>query len=167
LKTAVYPGSFDPITLGHVDIIERVSKQFDKVIVLVSHSEKKSYLFSTEERCALVRECLGHLNNISVQSFDGLTVDFARKAGASVLIRGLRTVSDFDSEMAMAQVNGQLFAGLETFLIFARPEYRCISSQLVKEVAKLGGNLMGLLPSAADKKLKEKIACNYPNAPRA
>ena len=166
MRRAIYPGSFDPITLGHVDIIERVSKHFDQIIVLVSRSQKKNYLLSDADRCELVRESLSHLQNIKVEIFDGLTVDFAAKVGATVLIRGLRTVSDFDAEMAMAQVNRQLHPGMETFLVYAQPEFRCISSQLVKEVALLGGNLQGLVPEATQKKLKEKIKCNYPNAPK-
>jgi pantetheine-phosphate adenylyltransferase len=162
LQTAVYPGSFDPITLGHVDIIERVSRQFDQVVVLVAESKKKVYLFDIEERKALVRACLEHVPNVRVESYQGLTVNFAKTSGAHVLVRGLRTVSDFDSEMAMAEVNNKLGPGLETFLIFARPEYRCISSQLVKEVALLGGDLQGLLPRPAEMKLKEKIWNSQP-----
>jgi len=165
LRKAVYPGSFDPITLGHVNIIERVSRQFDQVIVLVANSRKKNYLFSPAERQSMVGSALNHLNNIQVELFEGLTVDFAAKAGAHALIRGLRTVSDFDSEMAMAEVNSQLNSSLETFLIFAEPKYRCVSSQLVKEVAQLGGNLQGLLPNIVEQKLKEKL-WSFPNAPK-
>lgn len=164
MRIAVYPGSFDPITLGHVNIIERVSKHFDQVIVLVAQSRKKKYLFSPEERCDMVGTSLEHVKQIKVELFEGLTVDFAAQVGAAALIRGLRTVSDFDSEMAMAEVNSHLNSKLETFLVFAEPRYRCVSSQLVKEVAHLGGNLQGLLPQIVEQKLKEKL-WSFPKEP--
>ena len=166
VRRALYAGSFDPITLGHVDIIQRVSLHFDEVIVLVAESQKKTYLFNSQERASMVTDSLAHLPNIRVAVGSGLTVEFARKNEVSALVRGLRTVSDFDAEMAMAEVNSKLGQSLETFLVFASPEYRCISSHLVKEVAQLGGSLEELLPVNVQKKLKEKL-CNYQPAPRA
>ena len=156
-RIAVYPGSFDPITWGHVDIIHRIHKVFDEVIVLIAQAQRKSYLFDVEERRSLVKACLEDLDRVRVEVFDGLTTDFARKVGATILVRGLRTVSDFDSEIAMAQMNKSLYPEVETLLVFASPEFQAISSHMVKEVASLRGPLRGVVPPPVEKALEKKF----------
>lgn len=157
MKTAVYPGSFDPITLGHVDIIERISKMFDHVVVLVSESAQKSYLFSTRERKQLIEKSLSHLGNVSVDVHEGLTVDYMKKKKIQVIVRGLRAVVDFEYEMTMANINKKLDPDLETLLVFANPEYYYISSRGVKEVARYKGSLDGLVPDVVQAPLMKKI----------
>ena len=145
-KVAVYPGSFDPITLGHVDIIQRLSLVFEKVIVLVAKSSSKTGLFTAEERKDLILKTLKHLKNIEVDIFEGLTVDYLKTKKAHVIVRGLRAVVDFEYEMKMASMNKKLQPDIETLLMFAAPEFYCISSRGVKEVAAHGGPLQGLVP---------------------
>lgn len=145
LRRAIYPGSFDPIHLGHLDIIERVSKQFDELVVLVSDSTSKTYLFSATDRMNLVKKELSHLKNVKVDSFSGLTVDYAKKKDAQVIIRGLRAVVDFEYEMTMSSMNQKLNDQIETMLVFARPEFYYYSSRGVKEIASHGGDLSGLV----------------------
>jgi len=157
LKTAIYPGSFDPITLGHVDIIERISKMFDHVVVLVSESTQKAYLFSGRERKQLIEKSLSHLKNVSVDIHEGLTVDYMKKKKAQVIVRGLRAVVDFEYEMTMANINKKLDPDLETLLVFASPEYYYVSSRGVKEVARYQGALDGLVPEAVQAPLKKKL----------
>lgn len=157
MKVAVYPGSFDPITLGHIDIIERAQARFDKFIVLISNSENKQYLFSPEERKHWVQDCLKHLPHVEVEVFSGLTVDFAKLKNASVIIRGIRAVSDFEYEMAMANMNRHLNSQIETFIVFSRPEVSYISSRMIKEVAMNGGKLEGLVSSEVQKALGKKV----------
>lgn len=157
MKTAIYPGSFDPITLGHVDIIERISKMFDQVIVVVSESPRKSYLFSGSERRALVEKALAHLSNVLVDVHEGLTVDYLKDQSAKVIVRGLRAIGDFDYEMTMANMNRKLNPNIETLLVFANPEYGCVSSRGVKEVARYQGCLDGLVPEAVKEPLRQKL----------
>jgi pantetheine-phosphate adenylyltransferase len=157
LKTAIYPGSFDPITLGHVDIIERISKMFDQVVVVVSESSQKAYLFSAKERKHLVEKALAHLGNIEVDIHEGLTVDYMKKKKARVIVRGLRAVVDFEYEMTMANINKKLDPGLETLLVFASPEYYYVSSRGVKEVARYKGSLDGLVPDVVKAPLSKKL----------
>ncbi len=156
-RTAIYPGSFDPITLGHVDIIERISKMFDHVVVLISESPQKSYLFTTKERQQLIEKSLSHLKNISVDVHEGLTVDYLRQKKAQVIVRGLRAVVDFEYEMTMANINKKLDPELETLLVFASPEYYYISSRGVKEVARYHGSLDGLVPDVVQGPLMKKL----------
>ena len=160
LKIAVYPGSFDPITIGHTDIIQRVSKIFDQVIVLVSDSSDKSYLYNSVERAGFVKKCFESQKNVQVDIHQGLTIDYMRKQKAQVIVRGLRAVADFEYEGTLANMNYRLAPEIETFMIFSRPEYYFISSRGVKEVAKNGGELMGLVPdfliSDLNKKLNKK-----------
>lgn len=155
---AVYPGSFDPIHVGHVDIIERIASQFEQVIVLVAVSAQKQSLFSAEERKELIQASLPHLKNVKVETFEGLTVEYMEKHKSNIIIRGLRAVVDFEYEMTMASMNKKLAPTVETMLVFARPEYYYISSRGVKEIAQHGGSLKGLVPKAVIKPLKKKLS---------
>lgn len=156
-RIAVYPGSFDPITMGHVDIIQRISKNFDRVIVLVAQSSQKASLFAADERKRLVQETLGGLKNVDVDIFEGLTVDYVKKAGAQVIVRGLRAVVDFEYEMTMASIHQKIAPEIETMLVFARPEYYYISSRGVKELAMNGAPLKDFVPEAVIEPLKKKL----------
>jgi pantetheine-phosphate adenylyltransferase len=159
-KIAVYPGSFDPITIGHTDIIERVSKIFDEVIVLVSDASDKNYLFSSVERAAYIKKYFENNKKIHVDIHQGLTIDYMRKKNAQVIVRGLRAVADFEYEGTLANMNYRLAPEIETFMIFSRPEYYFISSRGVKEVAKNSGDLKGLVPDFLIPDLDKKIKTN-------
>lgn len=156
-KKAVYTGSFDPITMGHIDIVTRIALLYDEVTVLVSHSVNKQALFSVEERKGLIQEALHGLSNIRVASWDGLVVDYMRQEGAEVIVRGLRAVVDFEYEMAMASMNKKLAPDIETVLVFASPEFYYVSSRGVKEVARFGGDLTGLVPKNVALALKREL----------
>jgi pantetheine-phosphate adenylyltransferase len=145
-KIAIYPGSFDPITLGHLDIIERGAKLFDKIIVIVSCNPNKQPLFSLEKRLAQIKKCTENLSNIEVDSFVGLTVNYAQSKNAGVLIRGLRAVSDFEKELQMAHANNTLWDDIETVFLATSNEYSFLSSSMVKEIAKFGGSIDHLVP---------------------
>ncbi len=161
-RIAVYPGSFDPITMGHVDIVERIAAAFDEVVVLISESTQKSSLFTREERKKLIQSVFSERKNIIVDTWDGLTVDYLAKINAGIIVRGLRAVVDFEYEMTMASMNKKLAPQVETMLVFASPEYYFISSRGVKEVAKNGGSLAGLVPDVVSQalaiKLKKRLA---------
>jgi pantetheine-phosphate adenylyltransferase len=135
-RKAVYPGSFDPITRGHVDLIERASKLFEEVIILVASSAQKQALFSTKERMALIQKSLSHLQNVRVDSFDGLTTEYMKRDNIQVLVRGLRQVEDFEYERSMAQYNATLLSDAETIMLYSNPGLAFISSRGVKEVAR-------------------------------
>lgn len=156
-KIAVYPGSFDPITTGHLDIIERISNIFDRVIVLVADSNQKNYLFSAEERAGFIKKIAEKNNKVEVDMFNGLTVDYMKKRDAKVIVRGLRAVADFEYEGTLASMNKRLAPEVETFMIFSRPEYYFISSRGVKEVARNGGDLKGLVPEFIIPQLVTKL----------
>lgn len=156
-KIAVYPGSFDPITAGHIDTIERISHIFDHVIVLVAESTQKNYLFSAEERSTFLKKVIGNNPKIEVDIFQGLTVEYMRRRKAHVIVRGLRAVADFEYEGTLASMNHRLAPEIETFMIFSRPEYYFISSRAVKEVARNGGELMGLVPDFIVPELYKKL----------
>lgn len=156
LIRAVYPGSFDPITFGHLDIIQRIAPLFDEVIVLVAQAEQKKYFFSGEERVKMITDCLGPLPRLRVEFYAGLTVDFVRKANAQVIVRGLRAVSDYEYELAMANMNHKLAPEIETMIVFTRPEYNYVSSRIVKEVAMNGGSLQDLVPAPVVEALQIK-----------
>ncbi len=143
---AIYPGSFDPITLGHLDIIERGCALFDKVVVAVLRNPSKTPLFSVEQRLAQIQTATQHLPQATVDSFDGLTVDYARKTGASCLLRGLRALSDFEKELQMAHTNKTLAADLETVFLATAVEHAFLSSSIVKEIARFGGSVTHLVP---------------------
>ncbi len=156
-RIAVYPGSFDPITMGHVDIINRISRQYDQVIVLVAQSSQKQSLFTAEERKDLIERSLAHLRNVKVDVFGGLTVEYMKKAKAQVIVRGLRAVVDFEYELTMANMNRKLAPDFETMLVFASPEYYYISSRGVKEVAVNGGSLKDLVPEVVIQAMEKKL----------
>lgn len=157
---AVYPGSFDPITAGHVDIIQRLARIFDKVIVLVAQSGDKKYMFTAEERASFIKNQFGHLQNVEVDFFSGLTVDYMKRKNAKIIVRGMRAVADFEYEGALASMNKTLAPDIETFMIFSRPEYYFISSRGVKEVAKNKGDLTGLVPELVKSELIKKYNSN-------
>ncbi|OGH93990.1 MAG: pantetheine-phosphate adenylyltransferase, partial [Candidatus Melainabacteria bacterium GWA2_34_9] len=141
MTTAIYPGSFDPITNGHLDVLERASKIFKKVIIAVLVNPNKNSFLSTETKVALIKESVSHLNNVEVDSFMGLTVEYAKAKNANVLIRGLRAVSDFEYEMQMAQINQNLGPQLDTIFLITKVENNFVSSSIVKEISLLGGDI--------------------------
>lgn len=157
LKIAIYPGSFDPITCGHLDIIKRSCKLFDKVIVAVLNNSSKSPLFSVDERVELINKCIGGLPNCEVQSFSGLLVDFVKKSGAHTVIRGLRAISDFEYEFQMALLNKKLSPEVETVFMVTNLNCLYISSSVVKEICHFGGNADGLIPNEIINDIKDKI----------
>ena len=156
-KIAVYPGSFDPITTGHIDIIHRISEIFDHVIVLVAESPQKTYTFSAKERSQFLRTAIGDSSKIEVDIFQGLTVEYMRTRKAHVIVRGLRAVADFEYEGTLANMNHRLAPEIETFMIFSRPEFYFISSRGVKEVARNKGDLKGLVPDFIIPELYKKL----------
>jgi len=152
---AIYPGSFDPMTLGHLDIIQRSSRLFDSVIMAVVANPGKSPLLSVEERKKLIEQATRGLKGVEVDAFQGLTVDYARQNNVHILIRGLRAISDFEAELAMAQTNRGLFPELETIFLMSKAEYSFISSSIVKEIARLGGDASQFVPQPVNDYLKE------------
>ena len=157
MRRAVCPGSFDPVTNGHLDIIGRASRLFDEVIVGVLINHSKTGLFAVEERIEMLRQATASYGNVRVDSFHGLLVDFCRAQGAAVVIKGLRAVSDFDYELQMSQMNNRL-TGLETLFVATNPEYSFLSSSLVKEVATWGGDVSGLVPEPVLRRLRERLS---------
>jgi len=157
MKTlAVYPGSFDPVTNGHIDVIKRALEIFDELIVAVAHNMPKSPLFTPEERVAMLRESTKDIKGIVIDSFDGLAVNYLKKKGARVMIRGLRMISDFEYEFQMALTNRRLDEKIETIFMMPSPEYSYLSSKLIKEAASLGADLSGFVPECVVKALKTK-----------
>jgi pantetheine-phosphate adenylyltransferase len=155
LVRAIYPGSFDPITLGHLDLIQRASKLFDSVMVAVVGNPQKSALLPFETRAMLIERVVSDLKGVSVRYFQGLTVDFAKQNNVSILIRGLRAISDYEAELAMAQTNKQLFPELETIFLMTKPEYSFISSSTVKEVVRLGGDVSHFVPESVNSYIRQ------------
>jgi len=154
---AVCPGSFDPVTSGHVDVIERAAKVFGQVIVAVAPSPGKEALFSVDERVGMLREVTSHIPNVRVDAFDGLLVDYVRSQEASVIVKGLRAVSDFEIEFQMALMNRNLEPEVETVFMMTGAEYSYLSSSIVKEIAALGGSVDGLVPRTVARRLEEKL----------
>ena len=154
---AIYPGSFDPITSGHLDVIERGSRLFDRLIVSILRNEAKSPLFSVEERIEMLTEVTAPYKNIAVDSFDGLLAHYALRKGARVILRGIRAISDYEYELQMALMNRRLQPQLETVFLLAGEQFSFISSKLVKEVIGLGGNITGLVPPAVEKQLRQRL----------
>ena len=153
---AVYPGSFDPLTNGHVDIIERGTRLFDRIVVAVLVNASKSPLFSTQERIEILREVFKGRPNVEVDTFDGLLVDYVARRNANVIVRGLRAVSDFETEFQMALMNRRLGPHIETVFMMPAEQYTYISSRLIKEVFSLGGQVRGLVPEVVEARLREK-----------
>jgi pantetheine-phosphate adenylyltransferase len=156
LRVAIYPGSFDPLTSGHVDIIERGARIFDSIIVAILANVEKKPLFSENERVAIIQDVFKGHPNVQVETFNGLLVDYAQRKKASVLVRGLRAVSDFEYEFQMALMNRHLAPGLETVFMMPDEKYTYISSRLIKEVFTLGGEIAGLVPPIVEEKLRAK-----------
>ena len=157
MRRAVCPGSFDPVTCGHLDVIERVSPLFDEIIVVVGVNVSKNRLFEPEERVEMIREVTADLPNVRVDVFKGLLVDFCKANGVQAIVKGLRAVSDFDYELQMGQMNHSL-AGVETLFIPTNPLYSFLSSSLVKEVATYGGDVSGLVPDVILRRLQSRLA---------
>ena len=141
MSLAIYPGSFDPITKGHIDVLKKAAKIFDKVIIAVSVNPSKTGMFTLEERVEMIRQSIEGLEKVEVDSFTGLTAEYARSKGASAIIRGLRAVSDFEYEMQMAQMNNSIYDEIETVFLVPKSKYNFISSSIVKEVSRLGGDI--------------------------
>ncbi|MEM4662421.1 MAG: pantetheine-phosphate adenylyltransferase [Candidatus Diapherotrites archaeon] len=156
-KVAVYPGTFDPITYGHIDVIERASKIFDKVIVAVTNNPRKQPLFTVEERVTLAKEALKHIPNIEVDSFEGLLVNYMKSKKAKTVLRGLREMSDFSYEFQQAIINRKLYEEIDTVFIMTSPKYFYINSSVVKELASLGACIKELVPPVVEKKIFEKF----------
>ena len=152
----IYPGSFDPVTLGHIDIIERSSKMVDELIVGVLQNKAKTPLFSVEERVKMLKEVTKHLTNVKIVAFEGLLVEFAKQMEAKVIIRGLRAITDFEYELQMAQTNHKLEPEIETIFLTTNLEYSFLSSSTVKEVASFGGDISQFVPDVIEKKIQEK-----------
>ena len=157
MRTAVYPGSFDPLTNGHLDIIRRSSRLFDRLLVSVLENEGKAPLFSVAERMELITRCTRDIPGVEVHSFSGLLVDFMRSVGANVSVRGIRAVSDYEYELQMALMNRELYDGAETIFMLPAVEYTYVSSRLVKEVFRLGGNIESLVPPVVLEALKARL----------
>lgn len=161
MRRAIYPGSFDPITNGHLDVLERATGLFDEVIVGVARENNKQSLFSLEERVALIEAVSGHLPSVRVLPFEGLLVDFARREHAVALVRGLRAVSDFEFEFQLALMNRKLEPHLETVFLMPREELTYISSRIVKEIGRLGGQIELFVPDPVALALREKFGPQY------
>jgi pantetheine-phosphate adenylyltransferase len=156
-RVALYPGSFDPLTNGHLDILSRARRLADRVVVAILENDAKTPLFSVAERMDMIREIVGDDPATPVRSFSGLLVDFARETGATLIVRGLRAVSDYEYELQMALMNRRLTPSIETVFLMAKEEYSYVSSRLVKEVARLGGDLSGLVPESVRLRLLARV----------
>ena len=157
MPNAIVPGSFDPVTNGHLDIIERAAHLFDNVTVAVVINSSKTPMFTLEERVEMLQEVCAHLSNVSVASFDGLLVEYAAQRGANVIVKGLRAVSDFEFELQMALMNRRLSPSVETVFMMTGAEYSYLSSSIVKEIARLGGSVKGLVPNSVTQRLRQKV----------
>jgi pantetheine-phosphate adenylyltransferase len=156
-RLAIYPGSFDPVTYGHIDLIKRASHAFDEIVVAVAESTHKNTLFNTQERLEMVKEVSSSFGNVRVESFDGLVIDYARKKKINVLIRGLRMISDFEYELQMALTNRRLDENIETVFLMPSEGYSFLSSKLIKEVVSLGADITSFVPDSVARRLREKL----------
>jgi pantetheine-phosphate adenylyltransferase len=157
-KVAIYPGSFDPVTNGHIDIVERGLKLFDKIIVSILHNPKKEYLFPLEERLEMLKDCMKKFKGVEIDSFDGLLVDYAASRKAHAILRGLRAMSDFEYEFQMALMNRRLNREIQTVFLMTGLRWIFTSSSIIKEAIQFGGNIDGMVPKLVQKKLKRKFA---------
>ena len=157
VRRAIYPGSFDPVTNGHLDVIERAARLFDEVVVAVAYNEQKKSLFTAAERTRMIEGVLPKLPGVSIMSFDGLLVEFAKAQGATAVLRGLRAVSDFEFEFQMALMNRKLEPCIETIFLMPAENYTYLSSRIVKEIARLGGNVEAFVPPSVAVALREKF----------
>ena len=157
MRIAIYPGSFDPLTNGHLDVAQRAAKLFDRVIVAVAKNESKHPLFTLKQREALVKEAVAHLPNVSTDSFDGLLVNYVEERNASAIVRGLRAVSDFEFEFQLALMNRKLNENVETIFMMPKDTYTFLSSRIVKEIARLGGDVTPFVPTNVQRALKKKL----------
>lgn len=153
---AIYPGSFDPVTNGHLDLIERAAKLADQLVVAILRNSNKQTLFTVEERLHMLREVLAPYPHVHVESFEGLLADYATMKGASMIVRGIRAISDYEYELQMAHMNRRLQPQIETVFLMAKEEYSFLSSRMMKEVARLGGSIQGLVPTVVEQRLREK-----------
>lgn len=156
MKIAIYPGSFDPITYGHLDILKNAAEIFDKVIIAVAHNGLKTGFLTVDERVELIRKSIIDIPNVEVDSFEGLTVEYAKKQGAKVLIRGLRAVSDFEFEMQLSQTNSALCDDIKTVFLTTKPKFNFISSSTIKEIYQNNGDISKFVPKAVDEYLKSR-----------
>ncbi|MBI2558330.1 pantetheine-phosphate adenylyltransferase [Candidatus Woesearchaeota archaeon] len=158
MRTAVYPGTFDPLTNGHIDVIERALKLFDRVYILVGDNPQKGPTFTSEERVGMLKDALKEYNNrLEIEHFDGLLLNYVRKKKSNVVIRGLRAISDFEFEFSRALISRELADDIETIFLMTKDDYAFLSSSIVKEIAMFGGSVKGFVPDVVDKKLKEKF----------
>lgn len=157
MKIAVYPGSFDPVTLGHLDIIERSLELFDEVIVAVMYNRNKRPMFDVEERVELLRKSTTHLKNVTIDSHEGLLIDYLKRKDLNIVVKGLRAISDFEAEFQMASVNQKLSPGVETVFIMTRTEYMYLSSSIVKEVASFNGDISNFVNNVVSEAIEEKL----------
>jgi pantetheine-phosphate adenylyltransferase len=157
MRRAIYPGSFDPVTNGHLDVIDRARKLFDEVVVAVAHNDQKQPLFTLEERLSLLQTTVGNLDNVQIAPMPGLLVDFAVQRQATAVVRGLRAVSDFEFEFQMALMNRKLEANVETIFLMPKEEYTYLSSRIVKEIARLGGDVQKFLPPPVAEALRKRL----------
>ena len=157
MKIAIYPGSFDPVTFGHLDVISRSAKMVDKLIIGVLINNNKTPLFSTEDRVRMINELISEYSNVEVHSFSGLTVDYAKKVGATMIVRGLRAVTDFEYELQLAQTNKVIAQDIDTLFLATNLKYSYLSSSTVKEIASFGKDVSSWVPKAVEDKLREKF----------
>lgn len=158
MRTAIYPGSFDPLTNGHLDVLQRATKLFDRVVVAVAQSESKHPLFTLEERVELVRKAVGHMPHVQVDSFDGLLIEYVARRKAQAVVRGLRAVSDFEFEFQLALMNRKLDERIETIFMMPKDTYTFLSSRIVKEISRLGGDVSAFVPGPVKVALKRKFS---------
>jgi pantetheine-phosphate adenylyltransferase len=162
MRTVIYPGSFDPLTNGHLDVIQRATKLFDRVVVAVASSEDKRPLFSLEERKRMVARAVGHLPSVKADTFEGLLMDYVERRGAQAVIRGLRAVSDFEFEFQLALMNRKLNERIETIFMMPKDTYTFLSSRIVKEIASLGGDVSAFVPTHVRAALQKKLGPSRP-----
>jgi pantetheine-phosphate adenylyltransferase len=165
-RIAVYPGTFDPVTHGHLDLVDRGRRHFDELVVAVLRNEDKRPIFSVSERIELLRDAVAAWDNVRVEGFDGLLVDYARTIGASVILRGIRAASDFEYELQMAMMNRRLEPGVETIFLVPNESYAYLSSRLVREIAQLGGEVGGLVPARVAEALHARLGSRQPRRRR-